>query len=245
MIYAVGDVHGEIGRLRQLWVKMLDAGLSIEDDLIFLGDVIDRGPCSKETIDFLLELQTQYPRMCLLRGNHEQMMLDARNDVIPVRRVGSGLQVTCGPLFLFWWNNGGNRAFASYAGSGDVCDWVRLIPDEHWRLIESTPEERVVGGYHFAHAGLVPPGEIWTDAHPQMRNAKLWIWKQFLDSDADFDGKVVVFGHSIQRGGKPLIHHNKIGIDTGCGAGGPLTCAILDPSARGTDRIISARFLQA
>ena len=245
MIYAVGDIHGDVMRLRQLWLKMLDAGLSPDDDLVFLGDVIDRGPCSRETVDFLLELRTQYPRMCLLKGNHEQMMLDARDEVIPVRRVGSGSQVTCGPSFLFWWNNGGSRAFHSYAAIGDVCDWIRLVPDEHWALLAGLPEDRVIGGYHFVHAGLVPPGEVWTDGHAQMRNPKLWIWKQFLNSAADFDGKIVVFGHSSQRGGIPLIQPNKIGIDTGCGSGGPLTCAILNPEAQGPDRIKSVRFLQA
>ena len=228
-----------------MMLKMVDAGLTPEDNLIFLGDVIDRGAHSLEVVDYLIELQARYPSTRVLKGNHEQMMLDARDEATPVRRVGNGTQVTCGTRFSFWWNNGGNRTFFSYAPSGDICDWKRLIHPEHWDFLEASPDDCVIGGYHFVHAGLVPPEQQWLGAQDGMENPKHWIWNQFLNSDADFDGKVVVFGHSIQREGVPLIQANKIGIDTGCGSGGPLTCAILDPATHGTARTTTARFLQA
>ena len=71
---------------------------------------------------------------------------------------------------------------------------------------------------------------------------RLWIREEFLHSVADFDGRIVVFGHTPQREGKPLVQPNKIGIDTGAVFGKPLTAAILDPSAAPV--AANARFLQ-
>ena len=71
MIYAVGDIHGEIGPLKRMMLKMVDAGLTPEDNLIFLGDVIDRGAHSLEVVDYLIELQARYPSMRVLNGDPE------------------------------------------------------------------------------------------------------------------------------------------------------------------------------
>jgi serine/threonine protein phosphatase 1 len=60
---------------------------------------------------------------------------------------------------------------------------------------------------------------------------RLWIREPFLESDADFDGKIVVFGHTPQRTGEPLVLPNKIGLDTAAAYGGPLTAAALDPDS--------------
>jgi hypothetical protein len=82
----IGDVHGELAGLREI---LLHAGLIDDHDswtgggslLIQVGDVIDRGPCSRECVGLLRSLQSQAPevggRVVRLCGNHELMLLQA------------------------------------------------------------------------------------------------------------------------------------------------------------------------
>ena len=54
MLYAVGDIHGEVGKLDALLEKLpLEAG----DRLVFLGDYVDRGLDSHAVVDRLIALQ--------------------------------------------------------------------------------------------------------------------------------------------------------------------------------------------
>ena len=72
MLYAFGDIHGELEKLDELLEMM---SLQEGDRLVFLGDYIDRGPDSPGVIDRLISLSTRYECVFLL-GNHESMFLD-------------------------------------------------------------------------------------------------------------------------------------------------------------------------
>ena len=72
MLYAFGDIHGELEKLDELLEMM---SLQEDDRLVFLGDYIDRGPDSPGVIDRLISLSTRYECVFLL-GNHESMFLD-------------------------------------------------------------------------------------------------------------------------------------------------------------------------
>ena len=72
MLYAVGDIHGEVGKLDALLDKLpLEPG----DRFVFLGDYLDRGFESRAVVDRLIALQKSCPCVFLL-GNHESMLLD-------------------------------------------------------------------------------------------------------------------------------------------------------------------------
>lgn len=213
MIYAVGDIHGHLGRLVRLLAKL---PLTEEDQLVFVGDYIDRGPESAGVIDCLIELAAARPNTVFLRGNHEQMMLESRdawNDHSP--RVGE--------LFARWAGNGGDTTLDSYPRNPR---WVDRIPAGHWHFLESTLLEFETEAFHFVHAGLLPPGAKW----PYAEDPRLWVREEFLNSRYDF-GKIVVFGHTPQRSGHPLVEANKIGIDTAAAFGGPLTAVGLGGGA--------------
>ncbi len=67
-IIYVGDTHGDLGAS----VKVVNTYLKPGNVLVFLGDYVDRGPASKENIDFLLEKKEESPnQLYLLEGNHE------------------------------------------------------------------------------------------------------------------------------------------------------------------------------
>ncbi|HEU5393607.1 MAG TPA: metallophosphoesterase family protein, partial [Candidatus Methylomirabilis sp.] len=68
--YVIGDVHGCLTPLQRLLDKI---GPGPADELVFIGDYIDRGPQSREVVELVRELPG---RITLLIGNHEKMLLD-------------------------------------------------------------------------------------------------------------------------------------------------------------------------
>ncbi len=220
-IYAVGDIHGQVRMLRAM---LNGLPLRDEDTLLFVGDYIDRGEDSKGVIETLVELKKTRKNVVFLRGNHEQMMIDARED---------DPENPSSPLLL-WLTNGGVAVLQSY-GSTELPGWREKIPQEHWDFILSTETEYITEAYHFVHAGLPVPGRRW-DGETDGLNLKLWIREPFLSSRHNFDNRIVVFGHTPQTTGKPLLDRNKFGIDTGAVFGGPLTAIAVNPKAKGRHR---------
>jgi serine/threonine protein phosphatase 1 len=231
MIYAVGDIHGQCEKLRALLDMLVEAGLASDDLLVFMGDYIDRGPDSAGVIDTLIKLKKRRPNTVFLRGNHEQMMMDARRRFEPSFNSDNS-QGNC-ESGVFWFVEGGVETMNSY-GPPKGRRWMDLVPSSHWAFLRSTQMELKHGAYRFVHAGVLPPGKSWSmpefDTDP-----RLWIRYEFIGSDSDFGGKTIVFGHTPTRDGKPLMMWNKVAIDTGAGNGGPLTAVALpqvyNPSA--------------
>ncbi len=73
-IFAVGDIHGCLDKLISL-MAIIDIDLK-KDTLVFIGDYIDRGPDSKEVVDYLIDLGQREDRVVFLKGNHELMLED-------------------------------------------------------------------------------------------------------------------------------------------------------------------------
>lgn len=200
-IYAIGDIHGHLDALERLMDK-IKPDLE-KDQVVFMGDYIDRGPCSKGVVDYVLRLKNLAPRanVVCLKGNHEAMFLD----FLQGREV---------ELFLF---NGGLSTIRDYWGD----NWDRLseliLPPEHaefyreLRLSYETPE------YVFVHGGLKPGVPLAEQTEEDL----LWIRGEFIASTDDY-GRRVIFGHTPFR--QPLVMPNKIGIDTGAVYGNLLTC---------------------
>lgn len=74
-LFAIGDIHGCFDSLKELIEQKIQ--LTPNDKLILLGDYIDRGPKSKEVIDYIIGLKSGGFDIIPLSGNHEQMLLDA------------------------------------------------------------------------------------------------------------------------------------------------------------------------
>lgn len=216
--------------------------LKPEDELVFLGDYVDRGEDSRAVLETLLQLRTQHENIVFLRGNHEQLMLDARDGPPPEPAEQPGY-VSHSAAMLTWLQNGGVDTLLNYSVADFSC-WWEAIPKTHWRFIRETQIEYISQKYHFVHAGLLPPGRKWEgDFWDRYVDPRLWIREPFLSTQHMFDGRIVVFGHTPQRSGRPLISKNKIGLDTGAVFGGPLTAAALAPHTPGF-RVRSPEFLQ-
>jgi len=200
-IYAIGDIHGCADKLRRLIDQLaIDPK---QDQLVFVGDYIDRGPDSFEVVDYLLGLKSIFPNVVFLKGNHEQMLED----------------YLAGPDKLTFLINGGQATLDSYLRHRPSPQ-VPVFPLRHQVFFKGLRLFYETENYLFVHAGLKPKVPL-AQQHP---GDLLWIRSQFIYSDVDF-GKQVVFGHTPFP--EPLVQANKIGIDTGAVYGHQLTCVKL------------------
>lgn len=213
MLYAVGDIHGERERLRELLAQL---PLQPGDRFVFVGDYVDRGPDSRGVVDVLVELDSRFPCVFLL-GNHESMFLD----FLGWRRP----EYFGGDAFLA---NGGARTLASY-GYFDCEDpdplRFRLPPvhEDFYRRLKLHHQE---GDYLFVHAGI---GSQLLDerdldfALKHVRHEDL-LWDRSGIDLPHALGVTIVYGHTPNldfqvRWNPPF----SIGIDTGAVYGGRLT----------------------
>ena len=202
-IYAVGDIHGCFDKLEAL-MKILPWDKDRGDVLLFIGDYVDRGPKTREVVQFLVELKRGGGKFVFLKGNHEKMLLD-----FYVQQKDQMLYVA----------NGGAETIASYV-EGGIGRKAFVLPDDHLEFLLSLKLYYETDDYIFVHAGLrdaVPVGE-------QTEEDLLWIREEFIYSPYDWN-KRVIFGHTALE--TPFVTPGKIGIDTGAVYGNKLTAVEL------------------
>ena len=76
-IIAIGDIHGELYKLLNLFARL---SIGTNDTLVFLGDYIDRGKKSKDVINFLIKLSKDY-NCIFLKGNHETFFIESYSQI--------------------------------------------------------------------------------------------------------------------------------------------------------------------
>jgi serine/threonine protein phosphatase 1 len=213
-IYAVSDIHGRADLLQDVFAA-IDYHLAHAGPAralhVFLGDYIDRGPASRETIDLLIDRSRRHQSV-FLKGNHEAFMFEVLQDA--------------GRLDA-WKQYGGLQTLMSYGlvpsikpdrdeQSELVYALRQSLPDNHRRFFANLRPSFVCGDFFFAHAGVRPGVPL----RQQREEDLLWIRDEFLQCEDDF-GKYVVHGHTPVS--KPEIRPNRINIDTGAFATGILT----------------------
>lgn len=227
-VYAIGDIHGCLDLLDDL-LGRIDADDAVRGDaqtqLVFLGDLVDRGPDSAGVVARLIELAEQRGHARFILGNHEEIFLRALDGDLEALR-----------LFV---RIGGRETILSYGVSErdyertdyeELLEMIRAhVPQRHIDFLKGFEDRVEIGDYVFVHAGLRPGVPIEEQRRGDMR----WIRSTFLDTDWDF-GKLVVHGHSISD--DVVERPNRLGIDTGAFATGRLTALGLE----GADRWILA-----
>jgi serine/threonine protein phosphatase 1 len=221
-IYAVGDIHGRLDLLNQLLAR-IDTDIALRGPArpvyVFLGDYIDRGPSSRETIDRLIEHGATHETV-FLKGNHELIAIKCLSDR---------------GLFDQWLRLGGLATLVSYGVSAEILATGKQIaelqsafhgalPQAHFRFFRDLQTSFSSGDFFFAHAGVKPDVEL----SQQRESDLLWIREEFLSSNRDF-GKIVVHGHT--PGSAIEVKPNRINIDTGAFATGRLTCLVVEDGA--------------
>jgi serine/threonine protein phosphatase 1 len=222
VLYAVGDIHGERGRLEKLLASL---PLLSGDRFVFMGDYVDRGPDSRGVVELLIEHAKRWESVFLC-GNHESMFLDFLG--------WSGEDYFGGDAFLA---NGGDRTLSSY-GYFDAAepDPRRFqLPPAHRDFFRNLRMHHREGDYVFVHAGLgreAMDGETdLTFALRKVRGEDL-LWDRTSFELPHRLGVTVVYGHTPSpdfevRWNLPW----SIGIDTGAVYGGRLTAIRLPDEA--------------
>jgi serine/threonine protein phosphatase 1 len=200
-IFVIGDIHGCFGQLCALMGK-IPINFS-RDQLIFIGDYIDRGSDSIEVVDYLIDLKKQLPGTIFLKGNHEDMLENYLD----------------GSDRFTYLLNGGQRTLDAYLNHPNNPGGYP-VPSAHLQFFNSLHLYYQTDDYIFVHAGLRKKVPL----ESQKKMDVLWIRDEFIYSDFDF-GKRVIFGHTPFK--EPLMQTNKIGIDTGAVYGNRLTCVQL------------------
>lgn len=237
--FAIGDIHGDLNALKRVLLRLPNP--DAKDTIVLLGDYVDRGPESRQVIDFIRkQLPQAFPsKLVVLRGNHEDGWL----------RVATGGW----PEFIIPTPNGCLATMRSYTGKlhfeGDlpskeefnqmqqasffpeeVIDWMSKLPywyeDEHGIYV---------------HAGLVRDRETQRWLHPrEVAPQETLLWVRTMDFFQNYRGKRVICGHTSTDNLPPelssftpedpldmWVYENVLAIDTGCGKGGFLTAVEL------------------
>lgn len=222
--YVVGDIHGRLDLLDRLLDKIhaeLEQRPAAKTVLVFVGDLIDRGPASAQVVERLRTYRHAGVRPVFILGNHEEVLL---------RILGGDAE-----LITKWCWFGGKQCLESYgvevsrlAGldrAAALAEVRAAIPAFHVKFLESFIDSCRFGDYLFVHAGIRPGVELGAQLQSDMR----WIREPFLLDDTDH-GFVVVHGHTISEDVEE--RPNRIGIDTGAYRSGILTALAIENEGR-------------
>ncbi len=200
--FAIGDIHGCFLTLK----KLLEEKICIkkEDELYFVGDYIDRGPSSKDVLDYLIHLKTEGFNIYPIRGNHEDFFLEAHNNSF-------SLQI--------WLRNGAEQTLRSFNIPENVLlkhQGVKLITEVYVDFINHLPYYYELDDAIIVHAGL--NFEIKNPLEDE--ESMLWI-REFQYDGKKIGDKRLIHGHTPTplenlRINLSVPDPKVINIDTGC-----------------------------
>lgn len=226
-IFAIGDLHGRADLLEQV-LELIDHEIGAHrlknPKLVFVGNIIDRGPSSAAVITRMRELTAEFPEnvVCLM-GNHEQMCLDFLD--APVARHSR------------WLKDGAAQTFESFGLSleGGVIDGSNAVQAAA-ALRDAMSEETIAwmrerplmvssGTLHVVHAAADPRRAL-DDQAPRVLT---WGHPEFLGV-ARGDGQWVAHGHSAFE--HPHLKDSRISVDTDAWQSGSLSAAMILPNGQ-------------
>ncbi|MCU0911167.1 MAG: metallophosphoesterase [Rhodobacteraceae bacterium] len=224
--YAIGDVHGQLGKLRQAHALIDEDRRRAGDDrapVIHLGDLVDRGPDSRGVIQFLVDGLAAGAPWLVLKGNHDRLFARYLADPLWAdNHLRDGYDWLHPAL-------GGRQTLASYgvasAETGDPAEahaeTLARVPAAHVAFLKALPLWHRVGQALFVHAGIRPGIAIKAQAEDDL----VWIRAPFLDHTGDH-GVLVVHGHTTVEA---ATHYgNRLNLDSGAGYGGPVSAAVIE-----------------
>ncbi|GAB3301923.1 metallophosphoesterase family protein [Hymenobacter tenuis] len=193
--YVTTDLHGCLRSFQHLVEEKLK--LTPQDELYVLGDYVNKGPDSRGTLDYLMQLPQRGYHVVCLRGNHDQELLDAAN----------------GHQQLTWATDEDRRITLQSFGVERPED----IPARYLRWLHDLPYQFDVPGFILVHAGFdfrLPPEQMRHDWDTMLNT------KAFTYDASRTGGKRIVHGHvptptaTVEKHVK--AHKEAICLDTGC-----------------------------
>ncbi|QDT12646.1 metallophosphoesterase family protein [Planctomycetes bacterium K23_9] len=197
--FVIGDIHGCAKSLRTLIETIAP---SADDEIVFLGDYVDRGPSSRDVVEQIVQLKEQC-RVVALRGNHEIMLMAA---------AFGGVDSTA------WMNGGGLATVSSYGGS------LRKMPVTHITFFQELRPYYETENEIFVHAGYNPQLPM----REQLDSTIYWTHLPDPAPAPHRSGKRVFVGHTPQPFGQILNLEHLVCVDTYCFGNGYLSAMDID-----------------
>jgi len=221
-IYAVADIHGQMESLIGA-LDLIERDGGAEAEIVFLGDLVDRGPDSRGVIEHLMQGQAAGRNWHVLKGNHDRLFegfVQRGFQFDP--RIKSGLG---------WLNPrmGGVATLASYgvegiddpASDADIAATGKIIPLAHLDFLAGLKLYHRHQDLLFVHAGVLPGVPL----RDQTEDDLVWIRDPFLNH-TDPHPWLVVHGHTALE--YPRHFGNRIDLDGGAGYGRPIHPAVFE-----------------
>lgn len=195
LIAVIGDIHGCISTLCSLCESLK----KYTQDIYTVGDIIDRGPASKEVVKYCIDNNIN-----AVKGNHEDMLVKAIENPSHYN------------LYLYYFN-GGQAASFSYANTYSLSDYEKfkdaVVESGHFDYLKSLPLKYEFESVLICHAGIISNG-----------NEESILWNRDIPDKLE---KLQIIGHSPND--EPVFYPGHfINIDTGCVKGNKLTAVILN-----------------
>lgn len=169
--FAIGDIHGCSATFEAI---LNEINLQRSDTLYLLGDYIDRGPNGKGVLDGVLKLLAEGYDLQPLRGNHEQLLLDALDDQETLK---------------IWKGNGGYATLREF-GVGHPRD----LPERYLNFLKSLEFMHLLDDYVLVHAGV---DFRKSDPIRQTDPADLLWARDFRCDPGALGGRALVTGHTL------------------------------------------------
>ena len=202
-IFAIGDVHGQAVTLEKTLARIAEIPRTGQPrHLIFIGDIIDRGPESLRAVDLVLNAKAlaAVDKVTFLPGNHELLLLDAIRETGPVLNK-----------IELWLANGGVKVCEEiYNEDQDrftsLQELIEYLPNRlkgFVSLIDAAPNAIRMGDLVFVHAGLMPDCDIddFLSLPRVNKSYEHWAWigEPFLSHRSGWDEAreiTVIHGHT-------------------------------------------------
>lgn len=217
--YAIGDIHGCLDALKILLEKIETHAATHAPHgytLVFLGDLIDRGPDSAGVVDYVKNYAPHNVTPIYIKGNHEEVFLNVAKG-----SIGS---------LTSWLKFGGRECLHSYGvhelgeinthPEGLMHRVQSALPKDHIAFLATFQNYLQWGDYLFVHAGITPKKPLEKQEGKDLR----WIRDPFLNYKKPHEFKVI-HGHTVVERAKD--YGNRVAVDTGAHKGGPLTAVFL------------------
>ncbi|MCB0738067.1 MAG: serine/threonine protein phosphatase [Bacteroidetes bacterium] len=182
--WVIGDVHGYISTLKALVEKVIAAKKG--DQLIFLGDLVDRGPNVKATLDYVMGLKAHGIDVHCIRGNHDDLFVKSYHEsTTRTNKRFLFLQPSL-PLTASWLQMGGKETLQSFN-----VEKVSEVDPKYIDFIDSLPYFIESENYLFVHAGF----DFESNKPFEDTNAMMWIRHYKVDLEKT-KGRKVIHGHT-------------------------------------------------
>jgi len=217
LTYAIPDLHGRFDLLLKSYAVILERAAEAPGTIVHLGDYVDRGPQSREVVEYLMNPATVpvgWERSCL-RGNHEDIMIASAGNIDLCER---------------WWvPNGGDQALLSYGAHAgeDLEAALSRVPQQHIDWMRGLPRMHIDEHRIFVHAGV--------DAHVPLdeQDDERLGWMRYPRGAEEGHGdRHVVHGHTPHIEG-PILYRGRTNLDTKAWLTGRLVIGIFDSERAG------------